>query len=317
MGQIIPLLAGGLALFLYAISQLSRTLRNIFSEKAKEWINKSTKNLYLGILTGTLTTALLDSSSAVIIIAIVLINAGTLNFRQTIGIVMGANIGTTFSSQLIALDIAQFSFILLVIGMLTNFLAKNKKWRTIGRVTWYFGMLFFGLYVMETSVEPLKDSESFEEWIMHLENPWKGTLLGGLITLIIQSSSATVGLAITLGKQGLISVKGGLALMMGAELGTCSDTLLATIGGKRQALKTGIFHLIFNLISILIGLLLFEHFYRVVEWVSGSQGIDNHIANGHMIFNIVGVLLFLPLVRPAEKLLNRLLPDKPRGRKKA
>jgi phosphate:Na+ symporter len=308
--DILALLIGGLAIFIYAISQLSETLKEIFTERAKQVIKKYTSHILSAILIGTLITIILDSSSAVIILTIVFINAKALTFRQAIGIIMGANIGTTFSSQIIAMDVGKYSIIPLFIGMAIMLFARGKTWKRAGQILLYFGMLFFGLFIMETSVIPLKDSDVFEEMIARLENPVQGALIGGLVTLIIQSSSATVGIAIVLGKQQLISIAGGIAVMLGAELGTCSDTLIATINGRRQALKAGLFHLLFNLSTIIIGLLIFHPFVSFVEWISGSQGIDNHIANAHMLFNIGGVVLFLPVVGLFEKMLNSLLPDK-------
>lgn len=158
---------------------------------------------------------------------------------QAIGIVMGANIGTTFSSQLIALDIGRFSPIAMVIGLLFSMLAKSERVSKSGKVILYFGILFFGLFTMETAVEPLKSDSRFAEWMVALENPVRGSLVGALVTLIIQSSSATVGMVITLAKKGLITLAGSIAVMLGAELGNCSDTLLATIRGSRQAIRTG------------------------------------------------------------------------------
>ena len=306
----LPLLLGGLALFIYAIGELSGTLRDAFGERAREIIQKYTRNLLMAVLIGTAATVLLDSSSATIVLAIVFINAGALDLRNAVGIILGANIGTTFSSQLIALDVAQYSYIAIVVGLVLSLVARSEGWRTTGRSVLFLGLLFFGLYLMETSVEGLKDSPQFEEWIAKLENPVRGSLIGGLVTLIIQSSSATVGIAIVLGEQELISVAAGLAVMLGAELGTCSDTLLATIGGSRAALKAGIFHITFNLLTIILGLLLFQPFVSLVEWISGEGAeIDRQIANGHLLFNTLGVLIFLPLVGLAVRGLNRLLPE--------
>ncbi len=311
MIEILPLLLGGLLLFIYAISRLSKTMQDIATEKAKRIITKYTGNLVLSIVVGTVLTILLGSSSAVIILAIVFINAGTLRFKQAIGIIMGANIGTTFSSQLIALDIGKYAVVPLVVGLAMEFFAQGETVKRYGSALFYFGMLFFGLFIMERSVVPLRDSVVFEEWITHIDqNLIKGTLVGGLITLIVQSSSATVGMAIVLGKQKLISLAGGLAIMLGSELGTCSDTLIATIKGSRQAIKAGLFHLLFNFTTIIIGLLVFDHFLNFVLRVSQSQTLDNQIANAHMIFNIAGVLVFLPFVGMAERLLNYWLPDK-------
>jgi phosphate:Na+ symporter len=310
MWEIILMVLGGLGLFLFAINNLSDTLKELLGDKAKQWLGIFTKNVFTSILTGVVITAILDSSSAVIIMTIVLVNAGALTFRQSMGIVMGANIGTTFSSQLIALDIGQYSPIPIFLGLIFSLFSKSAKVSETGKVVLYFGILFFGLYTMERAVEPLKDDPSFLAWMEKLDNPLKGTAIGALVTLVIQSSSATVGMVITLAKKGLINLGGGIAVMIGAELGTCSDTLLATIRSDRKAVKTGIFHLLFNIVSIAIGLLIFPLFTIFIEKISGSASIEQKIANAHMIFNTAGVLLFIPLIPFIEKLLNSLIPTK-------
>jgi phosphate:Na+ symporter len=311
MSEIITFLIGGLVLFLFAISQLSEVLKSVFTEDAKSIIKRYTSNIFSSIAIGALLTVLLDSSSAVIILVIVFINAQTLTFRQAIGLIMGANIGTTFSSQIIALSVGKYSIVPLLIGFAMMIFLKSKRWKSYGKVLLYFGMLFFGLFIIEHSVLPLKESELFTQWIARVEDDAiYGALIGGLITLIIQSSSGTVGMAIVLGKQQLLSAAGGIAIMLGAELGTCSDTLLATIKGSRQALKAGLFHVTFNLFTILIGLALFSPFVNLVSFISSSDDIGTMIANGHVLFNILGVLLFLPLVHWMEKGLNALVPEK-------
>jgi phosphate:Na+ symporter len=285
-------------------------MQHIFTTKAKDTIAEYTNNLFSSLFIGIVLTILLGSSSAVIILAIVFINAESLNLKQAIGIILGANIGTTFSSQLIALDIGKYAVIPMVVGVVLMYLVKNEKYKQWGKVLFYFGMLFLGLFVMQESVSPLKDSERFSTWIMQVENnPIKGILTGGLVTLIIQSSSGTVGMAIVLAKQNLLIAPGAIAIMLGAELGTCSDTLIATIKGKRQAIKAGIFHLGFNLTTILIGLIFFSPFVTFIEWISQHQRIGGLIANAHMLFNTLGVLLMLPFVGLAEKGLNRLIPE--------
>ena len=308
--EIILLVLGGLGLFLFALNNLSDTLKNLLGEKSKKWLGYFTKNLFAAIITGTLITLILDSSSAVIIMTIVLVNAGVLTFRQSLGIVMGANIGTTFSSQIIALDIGQYSPIPIFIGLILGFFARREEISKTARVIMYFGILFFGLYTMERAVEPLKDHQQFLTWMIRLESPFVGSGVGAIVTLIIQSSSATVGMVITLAKKELISLSAGIAVMLGAELGTCSDTLLATIRSDRQALKTGLFHLFFNLICICIGLLFFSLYIQFIEMISGNAQIEQKIATAHMVFNIAGVLLFIPIVPYIEKLLNKWLPPK-------
>jgi phosphate:Na+ symporter len=310
MAEIILTLLGGLALFLYAVMNLSETVKEWAGTRARDLIARFTKNVFTAIFVGLIATIILDSSTAVIILTIVLVNASVLTFRQSIGIVMGANVGTTVSSQLIALDVSQYSPVFLVAGLVLIFVSANLKINRAGKILFFFGMLFFGLLTMERAVEPLRDSPRFLEWMDHLENPLLGAAIGTVVTVIVQSSSATVAMVLTLAKESLITLPAGIAVMLGAELGTCADTLLATVRSSRQALKTGLFHLIFNLTTIILGLTFFGSFVSLVVSVSGEANIKNQIANAHVLFNILGVLLFVGFVPLFEKLLNKLLPEK-------
>jgi phosphate:Na+ symporter len=309
MKEIILSIIGGLVLFLFAVNSLSTTIKAAVGDSANKWIVKFTRNTLSSIIVGTVVTTLLDSSSAVIIITIVFVNSKILTFKQAMGIVLGANIGTTISSQIIAMDVGKYSPILLIIGFVLLLISKSEKVNNTGKIILYFGILFFGLFTMENAVEPLKDETFFLEWLKKTEYPISGALIGAAITLIIQSSSATVGMAIILSKKGLLSLAGGIAVMLGAELGTCSDTLLATIKGSKAAVKTGLFHLLFNLLSIIIGLLLFYPFLDLVNWISQNAPIERAVANAHMIFNISGVLLFVWAIPLFEKVLNKLIPE--------
>ncbi|MEJ7768254.1 MAG: Na/Pi symporter [Chitinophagaceae bacterium] len=308
--EIILSVLGGLGLFLFAINNLSESLKDILGDKAKKWMGYCTKNLLTAIITGIVLTAILDSSSAVIIITIVLVNAQALTFRQSLGIVLGANIGTTFSSQLIALNIGQYSPIPIILGLILTLFVKNQKVAKPAKVLLYFGILFFGLYTMERAVEPLHGHPQFIDWMAKLESPYRGAGIGALVTIIVQSSSATVGMVITLAKKALLTLPAGIAVMLGAELGTCSDTLFATIRADKQAVKTGVFHLTFNIISIGIGLLLFPWFVEFIEYISAKASLEQKIANSHMIFNAAGVILFLPFIPLFEKVIDRLMPVK-------
>lgn len=177
----------------------------------------------------------------------------------------------------------------------------------------YFAFLFFGLYVLEAAVLPLKESEVFNHWLVEMKDPLKGATTGGIVTLIIQSSSAMVAMLITLAKQDLISLSAAIAAMLGAELGTCSDTLLAVIGGKRDAVRAGVFHLLFNLIPIALSLIFFEYFVWIVKWISQDVSVARSIANAHVIFSILSVLLFLPFVGWFYRLLHKIIPDQKTG----
>ncbi len=310
MTDIILSIIAGLVLFLFAVSNLSETLQSALGHRATNWIKKFTSNDFSSLIVGVVITTLLDSSSAVIIITIVLVNAKVLSFRQAMGIVLGANIGTTVSSQIIAMDIGKYSPVFLLVGFILLFVAKSEKIGSIGKVILYFGVLFFGLFTMENALEPLKDEAFFYEWMKKTENPFFGAMVGAIVTLVVQSSSATVGMAIILAKKGFLSLTGGIAIMLGAELGTCSDTLLATIKGSRQALKTGLFHVTFNVLSIILGLVVFYPFVEFVQIISRGASIERTLANGHMLFNVFGVLVFVWTIPVFEKLLNRILPDK-------
>lgn len=310
MAEIILSIIAGLVLFLFAISNLSETLEHALGENTGNWIKKYTSNLFSSLLVGIIVTTLLDSSSAVIIITIVFVNSKILTLRQAMGIVLGANIGTTVSSQIIAMDFGKYSPIFLLIGFILLLIAKTEKSSNVGKAVLYFGILFFGLFTMENAVEPLKDEAFFSEWIKKTESPLVGAFVGAMVTLVIQSSSATVGMAIILSKKGLIGLTGSIAVMLGAELGTCSDTLLATIKGSRQAIKTGLFHVTFNLITIILGLILFYPLIELVKKISYGASIERTVANAHMIFNILGVIIFIGAIPLFEKLLNKLLPDK-------
>ena len=307
--EIVLSLIAGLVLFLFSIKSLSEEIKEAISEKINNGIQKFTSTTFSSLIVGILATAILDSSSAVIIITIILINSKVLQFKQAMGIVLGANIGTTFNSQIIALQIGNYSAILLLIGFALYFIARSKKLISIGKIVFYFGLLFFGMYTMEHAVEPLKDLANFSAWIKYTEQPLFGVFVGAIATLITQSSSATVGMAIILAKKVMLALGGGVAIMLAAELGTCSDTLLATIKGSRQALKTGIFHISFNVLSIILGLLFFDPFLELVNYVSHGKTIEHAIANAHMLFNITGVLVFVWTLPLFEKILNKILPD--------
>lgn len=310
MFNIILEVCAGLVLFLYAISSLSKTLIHAIGDKANHWIQKFTSNTLSSILVGAVITTLLDSSSAVIIITIILVNSKLLSFRQAMGIVLGANIGTTVSSQIISLNIGKYSPVLLVAGFLLILFSKKEQFQNIGKVILYFGLLFFGLYTIENAVEPLKNEVFFADLMKRVENPIAGSIVGAIVTLLIQSSSATVGMAMILSKKGFLSLTGSIAIMLGAELGTCSDTIIATIRGSRAAIKTGLFHVSFNLLSICLGLILFTPFVELVNKISAGTSIERALANAHMIFNVSGVLLFAWTLPFFEKILNKLIPEK-------
>ncbi|MBC8088012.1 MAG: Na/Pi cotransporter family protein [Phycisphaerae bacterium] len=301
-------MVGGLALFLYGLSRLATSMRVIAGDRMKRLVAKATTNRFAGIATGTVATAVLDSSSITIIMVIAMVDAQLLTFVQSLGVILGANIGTTVSSQIIALDVERYSPLVLVIGLAVLIFGRTEKWRHAGIATFGMGLIFFGLGQMGMAVEPLKNDGRFAELMTRLESPLLGIAAGALTTLVIQSSSATVGIAITLASQGLLTLPAGVAIMLGAEIGTCADTLLATIGRSRAAVRAGIFHLTFNITTVSIGALLLGPLTSLAVRMGG--GIERQIANAHVAFNLLGVIAVVFALSPIAKLLEKLLPSR-------
>lgn len=298
----------GLVLFLFGITQLSNGIKSLAKAKVKRFLSKFTTNRFAGVLTGLSATTILDSSSVAVIMVIAFVNAGVLTSLQSLAVVLGANLGTTISSQIIAFNLYEYSPIPMFIGFLLLSLSSPKKLRKTGLIILGTGMIFFGLKEMGEAMAPLKDNPSFLLWMQDVENPLLGVIVGAAFTIVIQSSSATLGVIITLASQGLITLPAGIALMMGAEIGTCADTLVATIGRTKEAIKVGIFHLFFNIVSVLLGLIFFSYFIDIVGWVSLHSGLTHQIANAHLLFNLMGVFVFIWFTPFISSVLDRIIP---------
>ncbi|WP_232224183.1 Na/Pi cotransporter family protein [Mastigocladopsis repens] len=304
----------GLVLFLYGVTRMAEGMEALAGDRAKEIISKFTTNRFAGVLTGTVATTVLDSSSVTIIIVIAMVSAGLLSFVESLGVVLGSNIGTTIGAQVVAFKINEYAPIAMFIGLLLTFLGKTDRWKNIGLITLGLGLLFFGLDTIEDAMEPFKDYEPFINWMESLgENTLLGALVGALFTILIQSSSATVAIVVTLASQGLVSLPAGVALVLGAEVGTCADTLVSTIGRERPAVRTGIFHLIFNVVCAGVGILFAAQLAGLAQWVSSLAGagdnVAREIANAQLLFNLLGVLTVIWFIPSIARLLERLIPD--------
>lgn len=296
----------GLVLFLYGVSRLATGMRAVAGDRMRRLLERATTNRYAGVASGTLATAVLDSSSVTIIMVIALVDAGLLSFQNSLGVILGANIGTTISSQLIALDVQRYSPVVLAFGLLLLVAGRTETWRQTGAAVFGMGLIFFGLAQMGTAVEPLKQSVRFADWMQQLENPLVGVAAGAIITLVLQSSSATVGIAITLAAQGLLALPGGVAVMLGAEIGTCADTLLATLGRSREAVRAGIFHLLFNVVTVAVGVMLLQPLVTFVTSLGGDAA--QQLANAHVTFNVLGSMAVVLFLAPIGRALHRLVP---------
>ncbi|WAS91102.1 Na/Pi cotransporter family protein [Nannocystis punicea] len=299
-----------LALFLLGLEELSQALRALESARVRGWLARLSRAPWLALLTGVWVTALLDSSSAVIVLLIALVDSKTLDFENALGIVLGANIGTTVSSQVIALDIGRLAPVLLLIGVIGQLLSRSERASLRLRVAIGVGLIFTGLEQIEAAVEPLREAPAVLTWLDSLTDPARGILAGGFFTLVIQSSSATLGVAIQLCLAGLMSLPAGVAVMLGAEIGTCADTLVATLGRSRSALRVAVFHLGFNVVSVVLGVLCIDWLVTASTSLSPAAGPGRQLANAHTLFNTLAAVLVLPLLSRATAALRWALPER-------
>ena len=303
---------GGLVLFLFGVFQLAHAIEPLASDRARELLGRFTTNRLAAVSTGIVATTILDSSSVTIILVIALVNGGLLTFTQSLGVIMGSNIGTTVSSQILARDVEQYAPLVLVIGFMLFVTARSsERRRHAGLALLGLGLVFFGLHYIGEAVAPLKDNQRFMTFIAGLERPMVGLGVGALATIAIQSSSAMLGIVITLAGQGLLTLPAGLAVMLGAEIGTCADTLVASIGRTKAAVRAGVFHLGFNIISAAIGVLLIGQLATLAMALPGGDSVARQIANAHVAFNVLGVLFFLPFTGSIASVLTHLIPDRP------
>ncbi|MBZ5711869.1 Na/Pi cotransporter family protein [Nannocystis pusilla] len=302
-------LVAALALFLLGLEELSRTLRALESVRVREWLARLSGAPWLALLTGLWVTALLDSSSAVIVLLIALVDSRTLAFENALGIVLGTNIGTTVSSQIIALNVGRLAPVLLLVGVIGQLLVRSERAALRFRVAIGVGLIFTGLEQLEAALQPLREVPAVLAWLDSLTDPARGIFAGGLLTLVIQSSSATLGVAIQLCIAGLMSLPAGVAVMLGAELGTCGDTLIASLGRSRAALRVAVFHLLFNVVSVGLGALCIGSLVAAATALSPAAGPGRQLANAHTLFNTVAAVLVLPLLPWVAKALRRAIPD--------
>ncbi len=300
----------GLVLFIFGVTRLSEGLEDLGTERMKNFLSKCTTNRFAGVLTGAVATTLLESSSVTIIMVIAMVSAGVLTFVQSLGVVLGSNIGTAVGAQIISLDIKLYVPILMFAGLLLLFLGKTQRLKTIGIIILGFGLMFYGLEAIDEAMKPFRTYKPFISWMETLgNNPVLGALVGALFTIIIQSSSATVAIVITLASSGIIALPAGIAIMLGAEVGTCADTLLSTIGRGSAALRTGVFHFLFNLVSATLGIIFAPQLVQLAQAISGGAGVGRQVANAQMLFNILGVVLLIGFLPVVARLLERLIPE--------
>lgn len=303
---------GGIALFIFGITILSDSLQKVTSNKLKTVINILTKKSWSTVLVGLFTTMVIQSSSATSVMTVGLVNAGLITLRQAIGIIMGANIGTTVTAQIVSFKIDILAFPLIIIGFLMHFLSRRRRYKNIGMAIIGLGLLFLGMTVMKGALEPLKDNEIFKNFLLVFSrNPFFGILAGLGLTALLQSSSATIGLLIALASQGLLPIEAAIPILIGADIGTCATALISSIGTTVTAKRTAFSHLLFNIIGAIAFIILLYGFRLEPIIISlTGRSVPRQIANIHTVFNVFNTIILFPLIGLFEKLVVKLYPGK-------
>lgn len=314
-------LVGGLGMFLYGMKLMSDSLANVAGAKLRTILEKMTKNTFIGMIVGIIFTAIVQSSSATTVLVVSFVNAGLMNLYQATGIIMGANIGTTVTGQLIAFNLSEIAPLFVFAGVVMMMFSKKANVQKVGEVILGFGILFVGLSSMSSAMSTLKDSPMIVETLSSLTNPLLALLIGFLITAVLQSSSATVGIVILLASQGLLQLHICFYIILGCNMGSCVSALIASIGGKKNAKRAAYIHFLFNVFGSLVIVILLQLFMPYIEGgimaLTGSQNLTGqalnqamarNVANAHTIFKVFQVLILYPFSKYIVKLTYLIVP---------
>ena len=315
-------LFGGLAMFLFGMEQMSDGLKAAAGETLKDVLSRLTKNRFMGALTGAFVTAVLNSSSVTTVLVVGFISAGFMTLTQSVGVIMGANIGSTFTAQIVAFNVTQYALIMVAIGFLMLFTGKAENTRHYGAMVMGLGLVFYGMGVMGDAMLPLRSYQPFLDLMVRMENPLLGILVGAVFTGLVQSSAATTGIAIVMASSGLISLPAGIALAFGSNIGTCVTAILASLGKPVEAVRAAMVHIIFNVAGVLLWVLFIPQLADFIVTISPSSPelsgkarmaaeVPRQIANAHTVFNVANTLLFIGFTTFFARLVEKLVPARP------
>ena len=309
-------LIGGLGLFLYGMKLMSDGLEAAAGSQLRRWLEALTGNRFIGVLVGAAITAIIQSSSATTVMVVSFVNAGLMQLSQAVGLIMGANIGTTITGVLVTLKVSMIAPLAAFIGIAIIMFAKKKKVQSIGQIIAGFGILFMGMDMMSAAMKPLSGSPDFMNLIQQARNPLIGVLVGALLTALIQSSSAFTGVLIALAMAGVLDFQTGIFLVFGTNIGTCITAILASLGANRTAKRAAIVHLLFNAIGT--GIFLFVALLPIgfVDWIESlvPNSVAGQIAMTHVIFNIVTTILLFPFANQLVFLASKIIPGEDKER---
>ena len=312
---------GGLAMFLFGMEQMSEGLQAAAGDTLKDLLSKLTRNRVMGAITGAIVTAVLNSSSVTTVLVVGFISAGFMTLAQSVGVIMGANIGSTFTAQIVAFNVTQYALILVALGFFMLFSAKQEKTRHYGSMIMGLGLIFYGMGVMGDAMTPLRSYEPFLDLMVRMENPLLGILVGAVFTGLVQSSAATTGIAIVMASEGLISLPAGIALAFGSNIGTCVTALLASMGKPVEAVRAAVVHVVFNIAGVLIWIFFIPQLADLIVAISPSAPelsgkermaaeVPRQIANAHTVFNVANTLIFIAFTGYFARLAEKLVPER-------
>ena len=322
VGQMAVQLFGGLALFLFGIDQMTDSLKAVAGDGMKTILARLTSSRFTGALTGAFVTAIIQSSSVTTVLVVGFTTAGLMSFSQSIGVIMGANIGTTVTAQIVAFKVTKAALAMIAAGFALLFFSKRDTIKSYGGILMGLGLVFFGMTIMSDAMEPLRSYQPFLDLMIKMENPLIGILVAAGFTALIQSSSATTAIVIVMAGQGFISLPAGIALAFGANIGTCVTAMLAAIGKPREAIRAATTHVLFNIAGVLLWIGFVDQLAEFVTVLSpvhsdlsGVQRLaaetPRQIANAHTIFNIGNTLIFIWFTTVIARLVEWLVPDRP------
>ena len=320
--QMVIQLAGGLSLFLFGMDQMGESLKIVAGDKMRQILGKLTTNRFMGLATGAVVTAIIQSSSVTTVMLVGFVTANLMSLSQAIGVILGADIGTTITAQIVAFPIKKYALLLVAAGFLMTFTSKKEDIRQYGILVMGLGLIFFGMAVMSGAMKPLRTFEPFIALMQNVSNPLVGILVSTAFTALIQSSSATMGIVIVLASQGLISLEGGIALALGANIGTCATAGLAALGKPREAVRVAVAHVTFKIVGVLLIVWFIPPFADLVRSLSPASehltGMDRlaadtprQVANAHTLFNVGIGFLFLPFAGVFARFCEWVVPDRP------
>jgi len=304
-------LFGGLAIFLYGMEKMSEGMKKAAGNKMRSILAALTNNRLIGFVVGAFVTMVIQSSSATTVMLVSFVQADLMSFAQSLGVILGADIGTTITAQLIAFKLTDYALLMIAIGFGLRMFGKSDKLRNTGDIFLGFGLLFFGMKLMGDAMKPLRTYPGFINLMNGLENPLLGLLIGTVFTALIQSSSAFTGIVIVMAQQGLLTLEAGIPLVFGANIGTCITAGLASIGTSREAKRVAMAHVLFKVGGVILFIFWIPTFASLIQAIAQKFGSDTarQIANAHTIFNVSLGLFFLPFTVIFARLLLRILPE--------